>query len=373
MVHIVLATGDLAMDRDDYDESFVATRDVLQGADITFGQLETSFAEKGIRLPQARHAVLARPEGANALGRAGFDCISMAGNHCMDWGHDAFYETRNNLVNAGMKVVGAGANIEEARKPAFFQLSDGTRVAFLAYSSILPQAYWAEELRPGCAPMRAFTHYEQIEHDQPGTPPRVHTWPHQGDLETMIADIRSAKAQADVVIVSHHWGIHFVRAVVADYQRDIARATIAAGADAILGGHAHILKGCEMIDGKPVFYSLCNFAVDLRMDEAHAKSKSWNEIRVLAEEWEPDFESLYNFPAASRLSMIARLEISEGSLLRAGFLPLFIGRDAVPRIVHPGSEEHAKVVDYITTVTGEAGLNTRYRTTKDMVVMEEPK
>jgi poly-gamma-glutamate capsule biosynthesis protein CapA/YwtB (metallophosphatase superfamily) len=373
MVHIVLATGDLAMDRDHYDESFVATRDVLQGADITFGQLETSFAEKGIRLPQARHAVLARPEGAKALGRAGFDCISMAGNHCMDWGSDAFYETRNNLVGAGMKVVGAGASIEEARRPAFFELFDGTRVAFLAYSSILPQAYWAEELRPGCAPMRAFTHYEQIEHDQPGTPPRVHTWPHQGDLETMIADIRSAKAQADVVIVSHHWGIHFVRAVVADYQRDIARATIAAGADAILGGHAHILKGCEMIDGRPVFYSLCNFAVDLRMDEAHAKSKSWNEIRVLAEEWEPDFESLYNFPAASRLSMIARLEISEGRLLRAGFLPLFIGRDAVPRIVHPGSEEHAKVVDYITTVTGEAGLNARYRTTKDMVVMEEPK
>ena len=111
----------------------------------------------------------------------------------------------------------------------------------------------------------------------------------------MIADINSAKAQADVVIVSHHWGIHFVRAVIADYQRDVARAATAAGAGAILGGHAHILKGCEVIDGKPVFYSLCNFATDLKMDEAHAKSKSWNEIRVLAEEWEPDFEGLYNW------------------------------------------------------------------------------
>ena len=136
----------------------------------------------------------------------------------------------------------------------------------------------------------------------------------------MIADINSAKAQADVVIVSHHWGIHFVRAVIADYQRDVARAATAAGAGAILGGHAHILKGCEVIDGKPVFYSLCNFATDLKMDEAHAKSKSWNEIRVLAEEWEPDFEGLYNFPAAARLSMIARLEIYGGKLLRAGFL-----------------------------------------------------
>jgi poly-gamma-glutamate synthesis protein (capsule biosynthesis protein) len=162
MLHIVLATGDLAMDRDDYNESFVATSDMLQGADIIFGQLETSFAEKGIRLPQARHAVLARPEGAKALGRAGLDCISMAGNHCMDWGSDEFFETRNNLAGAGMKVVGAGASIEEARKPAIFELADGTRVAFLACSSILPQAYWAEERRPGCAPMRAFTHYKQI-------------------------------------------------------------------------------------------------------------------------------------------------------------------------------------------------------------------
>jgi poly-gamma-glutamate capsule biosynthesis protein CapA/YwtB (metallophosphatase superfamily) len=221
--------------------------------------------------------------------------LAMAGNHCMDWGHDAFYETRNYLVGAAMKVVGAGADIEETRKPVIFELSDGSKVAFLAYSSILPQAYWAEERRPGCAPMRAFIHYEQIEHDQPDTPPRVHTWPHQGDLENMIADIHSAKAQTEVVIVSHHWGIHFLRAVIADYQRDVARATIAAGADAILGGHAHILKGCERIDGKPVFYSLCNFAVDLRIDEAHARSRSWNEIRVLAEEWEPDFEGLYNW------------------------------------------------------------------------------
>ena len=46
-------------------------------------------------------------------------------------------------------------------------------MAFLAYSSILPQSYWADERRPGCAPMRAFTFYEQIEHDQPGTPARI--------------------------------------------------------------------------------------------------------------------------------------------------------------------------------------------------------
>jgi len=365
--HVLLATGDLAPDRDDYDESFVATRDVLRAADITFGQLETSFAASGSRLPQARHAVLARPDGAVALARAGFDVISMAGNHCMDWGTEAFFETRAHLRGAGIAVVGAGANIAEARAPVIRTLGDGTRVALLAYSSILPQAYWADERRPGCAPMRAHTLYEQIEHDQPGTPARVHTYPHREELAAMAADIRAAKAQADVVVVSQHWGIHFVRAAIADYQRDVARAAIAAGADAILGGHAHILKGCEVIDGKPVFHSLCNFATDLRMDEAHAKSKSWNEIRVLAEEWEPDFEGLYNFPAAARLSMLARLEIGGGKLLKAGLLPLHIGRDAVPHFAAPGSAEHGAVVDYLRAVTAEAGLNGAFVDGPDMV------
>lgn len=370
MTHVFLATGDLAMDRADYDESFVATRDVLRAADVTFGQLETSFATKGVRLPQARHAVLARPDGAAALGRAGFDVISMAGNHCMDWGAEAFQETRANLASAGISVVGAGANIAEARKPALFTLGDGTQLAVLSYSTILPHSYWADERRPGCVPMRAHTVYEQIEHDQPGTPARVHTYPHREDLAAMQADIRAAKEQADVVVVSQHWGIHFVRAVIADYEHDVARAAIEAGADAVIGGHPHIIKGCQVIHGKPVFHCLCNFATDLAMDEAHAKSKSWNEIRVLAEEWEPDFEGLYNFPKASRLALVARLEIAGGKLLKAGVMPLYIGRDAVPHFAQQGSEEHKAVVDYLTAVTQEAGLNGRYRQGADMVELE---
>lgn len=370
MTHVFLAAGDLAPDRDNYDESYVATRDVLASADIAFAQLETSFAEKGVRLPQARHAVLARPDGADALARAGFDVISMAGNHVLDWGNDAFFETRANLERAGLKVVGAGVDIAEARRPVRTTLGDGTTVAILAYSSILPHSYWADERRPGCAPMRAHTLYEQIEHDQPGTPARTHTYPHRDDLAALEADIRAAKADADLVFVSLHWGIHFVRAAIADYQRDVARAAIAAGADAILGGHAHILKGCELIDDKPVFYSLCNFATDLKMDPVHAASKSFNEIRVLAEEWEPDFDSLYNFPKASRLSMVARFEIAGGRIVRSGFLPLYIDRDAVPRFVEPGSARHAEVVDYMTAITREAGLNARYRPGDAMVELE---
>ena len=109
-----------------------------------------------------------------------------------------------------------------------------------------------------------------------------------------------------------------------------------------------------------MFYSLCNFATDLRMTPEHAARPSFREIQQLAENWEPDFDSLYNFPPASRLSMIARLHIADGRVQEAGFLPVYIGRDAVPRIVSPQEPAFRKSIDYLRAVTGEAGLNARY-------------
>ncbi|MAK61887.1 MAG: poly-gamma-glutamate biosynthesis protein [Ponticaulis sp.] len=367
MSYTFLATGDIAPDRPDPDECFSETRHVLSEADIALGQLETSFASKGTRLPQARHAVLTAPEAAQSIGRAGYDIISCAGNHCLDWGPEALAETIENLNAAGVSVVGAGENILVARKPVITELPDGTRIAVLAYSSILPQDYWATESRAGCAPMRAHTVYEQIEHDQPGTPARIHTFAHQEDLLSLRNDIRSTKASCDLVFVSMHWGIHFIRATIADYQREVARAAIRAGADAVFGHHAHILKGVEFIQGKPVFHSLCNFACDLRMDPEHAARKSFKEIQKLGENWEPDFGSLYNFPPASRLSMIAKLDIADGKVTRTGFLPLFIDRDAIPRIQTPENPQFQAVIDYLRDVTQEAGLNGEFEPSGDFV------
>ncbi len=369
MQGIVLATGDLAPDRDDPDRCFDGTCNTLQDAELVFGQLETTIAASGTRLPQARHAVLTAPATASALERAGFDVISMAGNHCLDWGNEAFLETMEHLGRCNIAVIGAGKNIAAARAPVIKQLADGTRVAFLAYCSILPAGYWADERRPGCVPMRAHTCYEQIEPDQPGTPARIHTFAHRDDLANMQADIRAAKAVADVVLVSQHWGIHFVRASIAGYQREVARAAIDAGADAILGHHAHILKGVEVIDGKPVIYSLCNFATDLRMDAEHASRKSFKEIQALGENWQPDFDSLYNFPPASRCSMMARLHIAEGKLLETSILPLWIDRDAVPRLPDRHDPHFNEVVEYLRAVTQEAGLNASFTAIDQRVVL----
>jgi poly-gamma-glutamate synthesis protein (capsule biosynthesis protein) len=367
---ILLAAGDIAPDRPDPDSCFIATSGTLRGAELVFGQLETTFADAGTRLPQARHAVRVPPAGAAALARAGFNVISMAGNHCLDWGNEALLSTLKHLQDAGVAVVGAGSNIAAARSPVRRTLADGTRVALLAYSSILPMGYWAETNRPGCAPMRAHTAYEQVEPDQPGTPARVHTFPHRDDLAALQADVRAARRAADIVLVSLHWGLHFVRASIADYQREVARAAIAAGADAILGHHAHILKGVECVDGKPVFYSLGNFACDLRMTPEHAGRASFREIQALAEDWQPDFSSLYNFPPASRMSMLARLHVAGGRLLEAALLPLWIDRDAVPRLLEEADPHHGEVVEYLRAITAEAGLNARYRQAAGRVIVE---
>ncbi len=362
------AVGDIAPDRENPSECFEFVADTLNEADIAFCQLETVFSTRGTRLPQARHAVMVHPKAARAVKEAGFNLVSFAGNHCMDWGKEAFADTIDALRKENISVIGAGANIAEARKPAVFDVK-GNKTSFLAYNTILPMCYWAEESRPGCAPMRAWTLYEQIEHDQPGTPCRIHTFPNKEDLQAMIDDIKKAKSISDVVIVSMHWGIHFVPAVLADYQREMAHAAIDSGADLVLGHHAHILKGIEVYKGRVIFYSLCNFAVDLRMDKAHAEGKGFKEIQKLNPDWIPDFEALYNFPTDSQKTIIVKAVISKGSLQEVSFLPAFVNKKtAQPEILKSHDDRFKQVIDYLELISKDQSLNTKFSTYGNEVI-----
>jgi len=273
------------------------------------------------------------------------------------------------LKGEGISVIGVGKNIEEARKPAILE-SKGNRVAFLAYNTILPMGYWAEANRPGCAPMRAWTLYEQIEHDQPGTPCRIHTFPHREDLEAMGEDIKRAKKQADVLILSMHWGIHFIPGVLATYQRDMAHVAVDSGADLILGHHAHILKGIEVYKGRVIFYSLCNFAVDLPFTKEHAESKSFKEIQKLNPDWIPDFDCLYNFPRDSQKTIIVKCIISNGAIKSVSFLPTYINKKtSQPEILTSKDERFGEVVRYMEDTTRSQVLDTQYTVNGDEVVL----
>jgi poly-gamma-glutamate capsule biosynthesis protein CapA/YwtB (metallophosphatase superfamily) len=366
---LIYAVGDIGPSRPDPDTLFDYVRPTLQRADVAFMQLELPISERGARLPQVRHTDRSPKSAAPALRRAGFTVASMAGNHCMDWGADAMFDTIHALRENGLSVVGVGANIAEARRPVISEVK-GRRVAFLAYSSILPMGFWAEENRPGCAPMRAWTIYEQVEHDQPGTPSRVHTFPNRDDLKALTDDIRELRKEVDFIAVSLHWGIHFIPGVIADYQRDVGRAAIDAGADVILGHHAHILKGVDVYQGKPIFYSLCNFAMDLHMDEKHARSKGFREIQKLHPEWEPNFDISYNFPPDSRHSAIVKCVLPPGGPARVSLLPVFVGPMSQPEILKASDPRFEEVRAYLERHTASQGLNARYIVAGDELLLE---
>src|SRR5207248_6829667 len=101
---------------------------------------------------------------------------------------------------------------------------------------------------PRVAPMRASARFEPVDY-QPGVPPRVVTTPDEQDLANLMADVRAAKQQAGTVVLSLHWGVHFVPRIIADYQRTVAQAAFDAGADLILGHHAHLPKAIEVFEG----------------------------------------------------------------------------------------------------------------------------
>ena len=363
------AVGDVMPNREEPAKFFELCQEVLDAFDIRLCQLETNFSERSGRASGARVPTRAHPRNVQALTAGRFDVVTYASNHTMDCGPDVMADTIALLRAHGIHTVGAGENIAEARRPAIVT-QQGVRIAFLNYCSILPAWSWAEEARPGVAPLRVKTHYEMIESDQPGCPSRVFTYPHEDDLRALQEDIRAAKSQANVVVVSLHWGLHYVRAKLAGYQQVVAHAAIDAGADLIVGTHAHILKGAEVYKGKAIFYSLGNFALD-------SNFRSWPDItpgqRELVETYDiaidPDWAKGYPYPGDFRKTMAVKCLVSRQGIERVSFLPATITRDARPRFLSETEDAFGELVQYMKDVTAEAGLNAQYRLEGDEVVV----
>lgn len=343
---------------------------VLKAFDLRFCQLENILSEKGTASTVGRVPARAHPRNVEALTLGGFDVVSFASNHCLDWGIEAMLDTIELVRGKGIQLFGAGKDIEDARKPVIVE-KNGIRIGFLGYNSILPYGYWADVKKPGCAPLRVRTHYEMVEHDQPGSPPRILTYPYKEDMDAMLQDIQAAKTQADVVLLSLHWGLHFTRAKLATYQQEVAHAAIDAGADVIIGTHSHILKGIETYKGKAIFYSLGNFALD------SGWTKSWPNLtpgqkemlQLYNIEIDPAWARTYPHPAESRNTMVVTLTLRKGGIEKVSFLPALINIKAQARVLRRTDEEFENVVKYVEEITEEAGLNGRYARHGDEVVV----
>lgn len=358
---MLIATGDVGPNRQNPDEIFDGVRSVLAEGDLVFGQLEPCIAHTGTPAAQCRLPMRCKPESADAIRRAGYGVISFATNHCMDWGRPAFFETLELLHAQGIQTIGAGGDISEARKPAIIDL-EGTKVGFLGYNSILPQDYWANEERPGCTPLRGITAAVPREHDQPETPVRLFSWPHPDDLDAMLADIEALRPQVDVLIVSFHWGIHFVPAVLAQYQRYAAHFAIDAGADLILGHHTHILKPMEIYHGKAIVYSMANFALEEpgRFFEGEGnltESKSHQDIAALNTDMK---KSKRQMPTDSYKSLYVKVVIGDKRIKKVSFVPVQLDQGAVPHVLTPEDSRFGEIVEYMRSITVDQSLKTAY-------------
>ncbi len=361
------AVGDIAPRRDDPAAIFAGVADALGDSDVRVGHLECPLSERGTPSPNAKLAMRTLPRVAATLREVGFDALSLAGNHALDFGAGALADTLVTLNAAGIAACGVGATLAAARAPALITRAE-RRIAVLSYCSILPTGYAAERARPGCTPMRAYTHFHHVEPDQPGTPPQVMTFPDPGDLQALIDDVRTARAQADIVLISIHWGLHFTRATLADYQRVVAHAAIDAGAHAILGHHPHVLKAIELYQGRPIFYSLGNFAIEqphVFNADVH-REQSFADISRLSSGWQP--QAKFMTPPDTRYSAIARLEIDDEHVT-ASFVPCYIDDDSRPIALRPGDPHYDEVVAYQSEVTGEAGIETTFRRDGERIVV----
>jgi poly-gamma-glutamate synthesis protein (capsule biosynthesis protein) len=295
----------------------------------------------------------AHPDNVKSLRHAGFTVVSHASNHCFDYGPDSLLETIDVLRANGMKVVGVGRNLQEAKAPAFIERK-GTTVAFLNFNSVLPDEYEARDEKAGCAAIKVGTYYEAQEY-QAGTPPKVVTIPREEDVAVMEEDIRRAKAQADVVVLSMHWGIHHIPGMLADYQFTLGRRAIDAGADLILGTHAHLIKGIEVYKGKAIFFSLGNFAQETPhhlKPPAGAFSSLWGP-KYGHSRHEPG--ARYNKQPDKRYTMMVRCVIKDKKIAKVSFVPGWINEVAEPRLLTHGEPEFREVVDYMDRWCQELG------------------
>jgi len=297
----IVATGDslITMRQSVHSEPrFLEMVDLIRGADLAFTNLEMLLHNyEGYPAAECGGTYTrADPEIIEELQWMGFDIVSTANNHSLDYMYGGLVATMEYLDAAGVTHAGTGLDLAEARQPAYLETPRG-RVTLIAASSTFASFGRAGAARrdmhgrPGLNSLRYETWYEVREEtlealkrvaEEMGLPEvvqpedayhflgkkfvvgddvGVHTKPHKGDMEGNLEAVRDAARQADWVLFSLH--AHAGR--LGDPERpakfieEFARACIDAGAHTIIGHGHHAMRGIEIRDDKPIFYSLGDF------------------------------------------------------------------------------------------------------------------
>jgi poly-gamma-glutamate synthesis protein (capsule biosynthesis protein) len=203
------------------------------------------------------------------------------------------------------------------------------------------------------------THYE-LNHASPGGPPDVYTFADPSTLEAMAADIEALRPKVDILMVALHKGLGHTPATVGMYERQIANAAIDAGADVVVGHHAHILQGMEVYRDRPIFHGLGNFAIATKALNIDGNSsparRAWAERRRKLFGFEPDPEYLtYPFHPEAKNAIIAYCEVDRRGVRSAGFIPCFVNKRSQPEPLCNDARGQA-VAQYVEDITASVGL-----------------
>lgn len=218
----------------DYTLPFLHVAPSLRSADLTVANLDSALSNE-IEPPLDPYTLRFVASGRVCQGLlfAGIDAISLATNHSMNFGQAGLTDTITLLERAGITPFGAGETLEQARRPALFEI-EGVTFALLGYDAVSGSYYGAGDSWGGTA---------------------------NAAPETVAADVAAAQDVADVVIPYFHWGREYTNWPTAQ-QQELAHLAIEAGADVVVGSHTHWAQAFENYQGVPIFYSLGNFVFD---------------------------------------------------------------------------------------------------------------
>jgi len=377
MVKIVLmSVGDIILDLDGYANALEHVGPVLRQADFAMASCDQCFSDLGDNpngyWPIHYGAPPHKADMLTAIVAAGLNVLNFGNNHSLDWGYEAMEDCVARCSAEDVYSFGYGSSLSQAREPLILE-KNGLRIGNLAYCSVGPEGYAATDTRPGHVPLRAYTHYEQW-NPQPGTPPLIHTFADRNDLSAMVADISALRDKVDVITVSHHWGVHFIPELIADYQFEVAHAAIDAGADVIFGNHPHMPKGIELYKGKPVFYGMNDFAcAGAWQSPAHQpgnrfpQSKDWDWTRhgkLLSER----FGQVGHQDKSS--TMIAKLLIEKGGVARVSVIPCFINDDLRPEPVTRADPRAQRICDEFQRISSSQGIDITLEWDGDEIILK---
>ena len=216
---------------------FAPIAPVLSSVDIAVVNLESAITEQNTIIPKEFN-FRAPATALVALQAAGVDVINEANNHSIDFGPEGLADTLAARAASTVPVIGVGANAADAFAPYRTEVR-GQRIAIFGATDVMGEEYVTAWTATDAQPGVASTKYESE--------------------ARMVAGIQAVRPEVDTIVVFLHWGVERIGCAT-DRQKALAASLVAAGADIVVGSHAHILEGGGRLGTAFVGYGLGNFA-----------------------------------------------------------------------------------------------------------------